>query len=315
MTPSDLEYVTFDVFTETRFEGNPLAIVKVPRSVTLSQEQKQAITLEFNLSETVFLHDRPEGSEKPEWKIDIFTLTRELPFAGHPTIGTALYTLSGIVDEKDLSASGPDGKVEGTLVTKAGPIPVTYASGFAKAHIPHNVHIHSKPLLQSHLCDLQPGLASLAEGALKDSPVVSIVKGMTFALVELPDLETLSKASTTAEHTKADLDLDWDDSFVACYFYVRPSSPVDGKRQLRTRMIEYTLEDPATGSAASALSAYLTMQEGEAGQTLAYEIVQGVEMGRRSEIGVEVCLGKDRRIEDVVLSGKAVQVMEGRLRM
>lgn len=88
--PSTLSFVTLDVFTKTRYTGNPLAIIRVPTSVTLSQSQKQRIAREFNLSESVFLHEQTaqDRSDKSV-RIDIFTAYAEVPFAGHPTVGTA----------------------------------------------------------------------------------------------------------------------------------------------------------------------------------------------------------------------------------
>jgi PhzF family phenazine biosynthesis protein len=75
-----LDFVTVDVFTASRFTGNPLAIVKIPGDITITQDQKQKIAQEFNLSETVFLHE--DAGSPEEWKVDIFTTTAELPFAG-----------------------------------------------------------------------------------------------------------------------------------------------------------------------------------------------------------------------------------------
>lgn len=108
-----LTFTTFDVFTTTPFRGNPLAIVQVPTAVKLSQDQKQLIAREFNLSETVFLHEQTvDDILARRARIDIFTAIAEVAFAGHPTIGTAnflLYHLNpGTVD---------------TLITKAGPVP------------------------------------------------------------------------------------------------------------------------------------------------------------------------------------------------
>lgn len=79
-----LDFVTVDVFTQQQYEGNPLAIVTVPRGTELSQKQKQTIAQEFNLSETTFVH--PPGGDELEWTVDIFTTSAELPFAGHPTV-------------------------------------------------------------------------------------------------------------------------------------------------------------------------------------------------------------------------------------
>jgi PhzF family phenazine biosynthesis protein len=91
-----LSFTTLDVFTSTSYAGNPVAIIKVPasESASLTQKQKQSIASEFNLSEIVFLHLPTEGTTtSKELKIDIFTSIAEVPFAGHPTIGTSHYSL------------------------------------------------------------------------------------------------------------------------------------------------------------------------------------------------------------------------------
>ncbi|KAK8227460.1 hypothetical protein HDK77DRAFT_296278 [Phyllosticta capitalensis] len=327
MAGTRLEYCTLDVFTLKRFAGNPLAIVQVPASAELSQEDKQIVAREFNYSETVFLHAQEHGRANT-WRIDIFLTTAEVPFAGHPTIGAAVHALSRL--------PGPDNDrqlVEGTFITKAGEIPVSYypSDGVATARIPHNVHIHECVLPRAQLFQIQPSIAVLASSKMprvpSSSPVVSIVKGMTFGLIEVDSLATLNAVATGSFSVDVPLDRDWDQSFVALYFYFRQADASDGTRMLRTRMVEGTLEDPATGSAASALACYLSLVEGESdggrgggggapGQTLKYRISQGVEIGRKSDIGVEVTMAPStnpRAVETVVLSGSAVRVMEGSL--
>ena len=90
-----LRFTTLDVFTQTPYEGNPLAIVIIPSHLKhkITQAKKQAIALEFNLSETLFLHENT-AEKQDEWIVDIFTTTEELPFAGHPSIGAAFYVLN-----------------------------------------------------------------------------------------------------------------------------------------------------------------------------------------------------------------------------
>lgn len=147
-----------------------------------------------------------------------------------------------------------------------------------------------------------------------DFPIVSIVKGMTFVLVELESLDSLELVHVNGHRiTIAGLDDGWDKTFVGTYFFVRSESSSEGAVQLRTRMIEGTLEDPATGSAASALAAYLSLTEGTPEGTTRYEVVQGVEMGRRSEIIIDVTLNTGNTISKIFLEGGAVRVMEGRL--
>ena len=147
-----------------------------------------------------------------------------------------------------------------------------------------------------------------------DFPIVSIVKGMTFVLVELESEEALKLIGTTGSPLfVSGLDEDWNETFVGMYFFVRSKDRLDGTKVLRTRMIEGTLEDPATGSAASDLAGYLSIVEGKPKQSLKYEIIQGVEMGRRSEIFIEVVMGNDTGIADIYLEGSSVQVMKGTL--
>ncbi|KUJ06866.1 Diaminopimelate epimerase-like protein [Mollisia scopiformis] len=303
-TQKSLPFTTLDVFTTTPYSGNPLAIVSLPSPCPLTQAQKQLIAKEFNLSETVFLHPSPDSSATvPEWEIDIFTTDEELPFAGHPTVGTASYVL------------GLAGKKKGVLRTKAGRIPVEVVQGVGvRAEVPFDTHLHGKTLSGE-----QRGLskdASIRKAEL-EAPLFSIVKGMTFQLIQLPSLELLGKVEMTglSPDFNVVLDEEWKPSFVSRYYYVLlDDGKGDGEVRIRSRMVEAKMEDPATGSAACALSAYLA---GEWRKGMKFEIVQGVEMGRRSEIGVEVDVDvkADGGIGGVRLSGCAVAVMEGSLKV
>lgn len=311
-----LDFTTIDVFTDKPYEGNPLAVIRIPHGVSVTQEQKQRIAREFNLSESTFLHEKAPDATEDKWTVDIFMTSQELPFAGHPTVGTACYVLSRTAEERGIK----DGVIEAKFQLKAGPVGLRYdvAKQTAKAAIPHDVHVHKKRWSRDELFKLQPGLAAAHEKgeakAQEDYPVVSIVKGMTFVLVELESVEALGKVSLAGQSVEIDgLDQGWDKTFVGTYFYVRTGKSKSGATQVRTRMIEGPLEDPATGSAASDLVAYLSLNEGKAGETLSYELVQGVEMGRRSEIFIDVVMAKDGGIETVYLEGGAVQVMEGKL--
>jgi PhzF family phenazine biosynthesis protein len=283
-----LSFTTLDVFTNVPFSGNPLAIVHVPTSLrdSLSQAQKLQIAKEFNLSETVFLHETPKDAE--EVPIDIFTIVDEIPFGGHPTIGTAYHLLS--------QRNRPNLKA---LLTKAGRIAIEAGEVIdiegVEAEIPHNVHVHSVTVQTSH-SDVP-------------SPVVSIVKGVTFTLVELPDVAALGKVSGPVSLETSSLDTEWDAGLLGTYYYVKFEA-AHNVQQLRTRMFAFGIEDPATGAAASALCSYLAIQEG--GNF--FQITQGVEMGRDSEIGVEVTTTEDGKgVSKVVLTGVATEVMTGSL--
>ncbi|KAF2134887.1 Diaminopimelate epimerase-like protein [Dothidotthia symphoricarpi CBS 119687] len=319
-SPVHLDFTTVDVFTSTPYAGNPLAIVRIPHGVHVSQEQKQTIAREFNLSETTFLHeksaDASQDAQDDAWTVDIFMTTRELPFAGHPTVGTACYILGRVARERGVK----DGVVEGKFALKAGSVGLVYdvGKGMARAGIPHNVHIHKRKLTRDELFHVQPKLAEAQQQSKiqtkDDYPIVSIVKGMTFALVELESEEALGAAALSGRNVTNDrLDAGWTETLVGMYFYVKTGKSEDGVTRLRTRMIIGQLEDPATGSAASDLAAYLALTEGGPNKTLRYEMVQGVEMGRRSEISIDVVTKEDGSVSELYLEGGAVQVMEGRL--
>jgi len=288
-----LDFTTLDVFTTTRFLGNPLAIVRVPKDLSgsLTQDDKQTIAREFNLSETVFLH---EGNVDSPVKIDIFTTDAELPFAGHPTVGSGWYLLSRNPSKETI-----------TLQTKAGTIPVVRGTG-GKVYlqVPVNFKIHAPrthPLIksvQSKLID-----QDFVNGIGGAEPLVSIVKGMTFFLVQVKSEEALARYHAYPENVAVPEVGDWA-AFVGIYvFYEREDGVV------RTRMFAASVEDPATGSAASTLGGYLATKRGEG--THKINILQGVEMGRKSDIELVVEVGKDNEVLKVQLGGGAVEVMEG----
>lgn len=354
--PIKLSFVTLDVFTSQRYLGNPLAVVFLPASLesAITQETKQRIAREFNLSETVFLHTQDDSREstgekreravtvpKPrQIKIDIFTPNEELPFAGHPTIGSAYLVLQHLGWRH----------VE-SLLTRAGAIPIHIdnTTGAARgggnicARIPHAVHIHQKTLgdiLANG--DLTPEAAESINAALSSNPetraaelaapLVSIVKGMTFALVRLPSLAHLAEVSTSKildfGLARGLLDQgEWGESFVSRYYYVVQDHKQNyGEYKIRSRMVEVPSEDPATGSAACTLASYLSIQEGlgrkksEEWEEMDFwfKITQGVEMGRKSDIFVGATVEKDGgegevKVKDMELGGTAVVVMEGSL--
>jgi predicted PhzF superfamily epimerase YddE/YHI9 len=332
-SPLQLEFVTVDVFTSKPYQGNPLAIIRIPHGVTVNQEEKQRIAREFNLSESTFLHENSSDAQAGSWTVDIFLTTAEIPFAGHPTIGTACYVLERTAQERGIE----DGVIEANFTLKAGPVGLRYdvAKKTARATIPHNVfvspfsllvqltlttssHIHKTRWSRNELFKLQPRIAEAHDQGKTnigdDFAVVSIVKGMTFVLVELENTEALELVALAGHGvTVSSLDADWDKTFVATYFFVRTGTNPDGITTLQTRMIEGPLEDPATGSAASDLAAYLSLKEGSSSATLRYKVIQGVEMGRRSEISIDVEMTKDNTISQIFLEGGAVRVMEGRL--
>lgn len=293
-----LLFTTLDVFTTTRYTGNPAAIIRVPSglSTSLTQAQKQRIASEFNLSEIVFLHT-PTSSYPPstERKIDIFTSLAEVPFAGHPTIGTTWYLLKTRKEKVD------------TLITKAGRIPVSWdeETNVVKAEIPHDFRVHEVTYKSGY--------------NEKENATASIVKGMSFVYVKLESLEELGSAVKEGNlhgntYDPSKLDEGWKVGLVGTMYFVAQGTDEFGRRKYRTRMFG-SREDPGTGSASSGLACYLAglVDEKEGMGPFKFAFVQGVEMGRRNEISVEVTKKEGGGIEKVVLSGAAVTVMEGSL--
>lgn len=145
---------------------------------------------------------------------------------------------------------------------------------------------------------------------------------MTWILVELQNLEALAAAAlgNASANILADsgiLDEGWEyNSPIGVYLYVRNAEAEgDGVEVIRTRMLVRGMEDPATGSAASALTGYLALEEADKkGAKRQWKIVQGVEMGRRREIGIRVALANDG-IDTIELSGTSVVVSEGMIRV
>ncbi|EDN11308.1 hypothetical protein I7I51_02995 [Histoplasma capsulatum] len=321
-----LHFVTLDVFTTSPFAGNPLALVFLSDNIPITQTQKQAIAREFNFSETIFVH--PSSWPQQPRTIDIFTTLAEIPFAGHPTIGATswllLHSKLGNRDEVPPSA----------IATKAGEIPISISAQDPKivsALIPHNVHIHSRRFSLEDLLKLHPSVEPYLDPSKHADgfPIVSVVKGMTAAHVRLPSLEALAAATTAsgaysfpAISTEAAgyFDPGWDTGIpLHVYFYVKDVwDEVRKTNVIRSRMFFDASEDPATGSAASGLVSYLALTgigDGNGSGSeheMLFHVVQGVEMGRRSDIGLKVVLKEGgREIDKIQLSGSAVKVSEG----
>lgn len=314
MASQKLQFLTTDVFTRKRYEGNPLAIIRLPASITLTQSQKQHMANEFNLSETVVLHESEESFRTNQWTFDIFIPRMEIPFAGHPTIGTICYL------GRALKATGAGGVIEGSLKCKAGKIPFSYdtSTEHATAEIPHDSHLHSRAVSAGSIGEYNIPY-EIASAMPTSAAILSIVKGMSFCLVEVSSLEALGAVKKNLKPIEPDgLNQEYfADGILAFFFFCFQADAGDGVTKLRTRMVSHGMEDPATGSASSALAVYLTMHHPTANKSSGqlvrrFEFTQAVEMGRKSVIGVEVTTDESgQKVEKVALDGSAVEVMEG----
>ncbi|PIG69421.1 hypothetical protein AARAC_005251 [Aspergillus arachidicola] len=311
MSGEQASYVTLDVFASERFKGNPLAIVKTGDH-KLSQQQKQQIAKEFNFSETVFLHPSDHNGSA---RVDIFTPVNEMEFAGHPIIGT------GHLLFRELLANDANASTNLTITTKAGPVAISYdaTSQVVSARVPHNIHTHQQEVTLSRILQFQETLAAASDlhGIRDTSPVVSMVKGVTYALVDLSERTDLFTGLVPGPSPELELDEGWMPSFTGAMYYQLLDTRPEGDMtvwELRVRMIAINLEDPACGSGGCSLGAYISLTNSQKGQKHRFYISQGSEMGRQSHIIVDVVLNdKKDAVRRIELAGPAAFVSEGKM--
>lgn len=288
----ELEYFVVDVFTDTALAGNPLAVVM--NHVGLSTERMQAIAREFNLSETTFVERREVAVEMVEGVlVRIFTTQEELPFAGHPTLGTASV----------LRLKAPEAFDGDTvrLGLKVGAVPVRFDGEGLFGEMTQRDPEFGADLDPREVARLT-GLDELDLDAGLPPQVVST--GNPFAIVALRSDEALARLKVNQEEATA-----WLRTQGARWFYVL--GPTGGHAPAwRARMQFYGGEDPATGSAAGCAISYLVRRGAVAsGERIALR--QGVEMGRPSEIFVSAKI-ESSKVTDVRVAGSTVVVATGR---
>lgn len=289
----ELTYYTLDVFTDRIFGGNPLAVVV--DAPELSGELMQRITREFNYSETVFV--LPPAGPGAHRRVRIFTPGRELPFAGHPTIGTALLLAElGVGPGGEIVLEEPVGNVRVTISrSPSGP-------AYAELTVPGKPELRTvatTPDVIASVVGLSPGdLAVPGEGLTAASC------GVPFVMVPVQSAATLARAEASTAKWREHLADQW-----ARELYLFWEEP-DG---IRARMFAPGMgipEDPATGAAAAALAAWLAAggPDGDHRRT----IQQGVEMGRPSTLQIS-WEKQDGEIRAVRVGGTAVRVASGTL--
>lgn len=289
-------YQIYDVFTDTPLEGNPLAVF--PDGQYLDTATMQRIAAEMHLSETVFV--LPPDDPAHHARLRIFTPAEELPFAGHPTVGTAIaLSMPGLERLQD-------GDSVMVLEEGVGPVPVRVT---VRDGLPVRAQLTAARLPQLDPAPptaLQAAMASLAEAdVLPDAAVCSC--GTPFLCVPLASREALARARPDSA-AMAEL-RSW--GARGLYLFCRG----DAADSLHARMFGQALgilEDPATGSAAVALGGWLAARSGQADGTLRWRVHQGEDMGRPSLLELEA----DRAgglTTAVRVGGAAVKVAEGRL--
>lgn len=305
-SPTTKQYVfyTLDVFTDRMFGGNPLAVF--PDSAGLETGRMQAVARELNLSETVFVF--PPDNPAHTRRLRIFTPGTELPFAGHPTIGTA-HLLAAIGEVPLDGAETPIVFEEGV-----GPIPVTIRASegrpvsaqFSAARMPER-----GPPTPS-IADIAD-LLSLDPDDIADTPPPAAVScGVPFLFVMVSSLDALARAQVRHDAWERTLERYWAPDV---YLLARSGNGTDVT--VRARMFAPSMgiaEDPATGAAAAALAGYLAPLENRASGTVRWSVDQGVEMGRPSRLEVEADLAGGI-VAGIRVSGRSVLVSRGEMNL
>jgi trans-2,3-dihydro-3-hydroxyanthranilate isomerase len=301
-----LDYYILDVFTERPLGGNPLAIVL--EADRLSAKEMQAIAREFSLSETVFVLTPTAPGHTA--RVRIFTPSCELPFAGHPTLGTAI-----LLAELRMPVVNGERDAIIALEEEAGSIRVgvrlrSNAPAFGEFDAPKNAAV-PEVLTPPEEIAAALGLIPSEIGFENHKPVL-LRTTSNFAYVPVSNLEAMAKLRMTPTHwARAFTDRRIDGVYVYTRQCVRTSA------SFHARMLAPDLgvpEDPATGSAAIGFARVI--QHFDAGPDGAHKrsIEQGLEMGRPSTIHLvsSVVRGK---LEGVRIGGYAVRVAEGQLRL
>ena len=290
-----LKFVTVDVFTDRRFGGNPLAVI--PEADGLSSEQMQAIAAEFNLSETTFVLPPRDAAHTAH--VRIFTPRAELPFAGHPNIGTA-YVLAREAEQRGAPIEG------GTLTFEEH-------AGLVRIELLEDGARLASPQAFVKGASIEPGIVAAACGISEDAietgnhaPVVASC-GAPFLFAELKSREALAAAEPHTESFARHLPRD---AITGIHLYVQER---DGVSDIQARMfapLHGVIEDPATGSANVALIGLLASLRGEPDLRLAMTIAQGTEMGRPSLLDA-LAEKNGGTVTATYIGGRCVPVMQG----
>jgi trans-2,3-dihydro-3-hydroxyanthranilate isomerase len=290
-------FETVDVFAAQRFGGNPLAVV--PDARGLSAAEMQAVTREFNYSESAFV--LPPADSANTARVRIFTPTNEVPFAGHPNVGTAfvlgqLASIFGRARGDVMRFEEDGGLVEVSLVRRHGDV-----IG-ARIRAPRALELGEEvaPATVAACASLDAGDVALD----RHRPVVASV-GLPFAIAELVSLDALGRASPdTMAFREAERRHHNEDDRFSLFLYVRTD-----EARVRARMfapLSNTPEDPATGSASAALAGLLARLQRMEGN-FHVTVEQGVEMGRPSVIEASIENGH------IFVAGSCVPVTHGML--
>jgi trans-2,3-dihydro-3-hydroxyanthranilate isomerase len=301
-----VEYVRVDVFADKPFGGNPLAVF--PDARGLSSGQMQLLAREMNLSETTFVLPPSPGSGG-DFKVRIFTADMEIPYAGHPTLGT-FYVLARL---GKIKLKGP--MTTAMMEVKAGILPVEIYS--SKGEVDKVVTVQKQPVFGEIYEDTELVAEALSlrtsDFMLDKAPIQLVSTGLPWLIATVRNRKAVEQAAPNASaFTEAVKPLPKNvvDIYVTCL------EPVDRTSTTHSRAFSLVskaiVEDPATGSASGCLGAYLVQKRLVPVKTVtSITNEQGYEIGRSSKIAIEVRSDSRSRIESVRVGGSVVHMMDG----
>jgi trans-2,3-dihydro-3-hydroxyanthranilate isomerase len=301
----ELHYHLLDVFTDVPFGGNPLAVFA--DAPVLESELMQRIARELNLSESVFV--QPATDSSAARRLRIFTPGVELPFAGHPTVGTASLLV-------DLGVVAADRAAQGFLLEElVGLVPVTVRraeSGLQLAELTAAMVPESRAPVPS--CAELAALLNVSEADVIDDgdAVQAVSAGVPFLFIPVRDRDVLARVSLDLPRWRQLLATAW-----APHVYVFCRNPDGADADIRARMFAPAMgitEDPATGGAAAAFAGYLGWRVAKSDATLHWTVEQGIEMQRPSRLEL-TAVKSGGKLRQVRVGGTSVRVGEGLLRL
>jgi len=290
-------YFTCDVFTDQRFCGNQLAVL--PHAGGLSDTEMQTIAREFNFSETAFVFPPEKGHTR---KVRIFTPTTEVPFAGHPNIGTAfVLTETGELGDGDVPESI-------CFEEKAGLVPIEISenpSGQRQFELKAPETLTARPF--KRVSTIADALSlNMNQIIKKHHPPSSASVGLPFLIVEVQDTSALADIQVNLESFSALLE-----QGSPPYIFVYTQNT--GQADIQARMfapLDGITEDPATGSANCALAALLAQHSDLPSGDFSWQVLQGLEMGRPSQLRIRV-EKENGSVTGSWVAGSCVMVAEG----
>ena len=281
----------WDVFSSKPLQGNSLAVFSDARG--LSDTEMQSVAKEMNLSETTFILPRDPKIERERGvRVRIFTVQEELPFAGHPTLGTA-FALRGKSEAQEI-----------TLELNVGKVPVRFEDTPNQPTFGEMTQVDPTFGLVHEREAMARATGLSIEDFDATLPIQTVSTGMPFTIAPLKSLAVIQKLRVDLHHATEYLE-----KTGGKFLYFVARETVDPAAGLHARMLFYNGEDPATGSAAGCTAAWM-VAHGVAEPDQRVLIEQGVEMQRPSRIFVRASR-RDNRIVNVRVGGNAIEVIRG----